>query len=591
MDSLVGESCLTGKHSRDSNSSSPLVPELSIRMSPPHTEESNEVAKINSPKNTVFPLSVGDIPGPGFNNPVVNVMSPKCLMSQRSNSNTNKMSSLSPSRKRRASDEAVQKRKEDSLNLGEDTMDTTDEGFSSMNSSNNRSFDKESTEMKEDDRRSSDKSVGETNGMSEKETQVVIDSDAGDTGKNISSKIKAEVSSQIDRDREAASGLTGFVTLAARNGDSFQGGLALPSILSHHQNTPLNSCFPGSDGNWYQIISAGVPPVLTSQHLADNSKHTTTTTTTTTSKTSTTTTAGNSAFSFQTCNATSATTTNTTNSTNGAPITTPITTADPLLSFLQQYSAGSTDTPAPLPAIHLPLNLASTCGPPHTPRYIYATNPRTGQLLVLSSVGDLTGPQALQHHHQLQLQQQVMQAQQQQTNIQEKGTWKKPLGDNQQQNTLPTVSNGIAGKPAAKPGSLINQLLQNKLPCNINLKGVASQDENMPPVAAARELLALSSPARTQPLKQGGVPPPPLFNSSSDLPGEEPVRENHNMKERRRRARIKDACDLMRQLVPGMSDKTDKATVFEFSARYIHFLKNFVGTHHDKDFLIKYSPY
>ena len=48
------------------------------------------------------------------------------------------------------------------------------------------------------------------------------------------------------------------------------------------------------------------------------------------------------------------------------------------------------------------------------------------------------------------------------------------------------------------------------------------------------------------------------------------------------RARIKDACDLMRQLVPGMSEKTDKATVFEFSARYIHFLKGFVGTHHDK---------
>ena len=48
------------------------------------------------------------------------------------------------------------------------------------------------------------------------------------------------------------------------------------------------------------------------------------------------------------------------------------------------------------------------------------------------------------------------------------------------------------------------------------------------------------------------------------------------------RARIKEACDLMRQLVPGMSDKTDKATVFEFGARYIHFLKSFIGTEHDK---------
>ncbi|XP_033752114.1 uncharacterized protein LOC117335938 [Pecten maximus] len=77
-----------------------------------------------------------------------------------------------------------------------------------------------------------------------------------------------------------------------------------------------------------------------------------------------------------------------------------------------------------------------------------------------------------------------------------------------------------------------------------------------------------------------------LFNNT----GEE-SREQHNMKERRRRLRIKDACDVMRKLVPGMSDKTDKATVFEFGARYIHFLKGFIGNKHDKEFLIKYSPY
>ncbi|BFZ03938.1 hypothetical protein BsWGS_06977 [Bradybaena similaris] len=70
-----------------------------------------------------------------------------------------------------------------------------------------------------------------------------------------------------------------------------------------------------------------------------------------------------------------------------------------------------------------------------------------------------------------------------------------------------------------------------------------------------------------------------------------PIRESHNLKERRRRARIKDACNLMRQLVPGMSHRTDKATVFEFSARYIHFLKSFVGSNKDKEFLVKYSPY
>ncbi|WAR02957.1 MCM8-like protein [Mya arenaria] len=60
------------------------------------------------------------------------------------------------------------------------------------------------------------------------------------------------------------------------------------------------------------------------------------------------------------------------------------------------------------------------------------------------------------------------------------------------------------------------------------------------------------------------------------------VREQHNQKERRRRARIKEACNLLRQLVPGMSDKTDKATVFEFAARYVHFLKAHTGAQYDK---------
>ena len=48
------------------------------------------------------------------------------------------------------------------------------------------------------------------------------------------------------------------------------------------------------------------------------------------------------------------------------------------------------------------------------------------------------------------------------------------------------------------------------------------------------------------------------------------------------RARIKEACNLLRQLVPGMSDKTDKATVFEFAARYVHFLKSHTGAQYDK---------
>lgn len=54
------------------------------------------------------------------------------------------------------------------------------------------------------------------------------------------------------------------------------------------------------------------------------------------------------------------------------------------------------------------------------------------------------------------------------------------------------------------------------------------------------------------------------------------------------RARIKEACNLLRQLVPGMSEKTDKATVFEFAARYVHFLKSHTGAQHDK--VISYIP-
>lgn len=34
--------------------------------------------------------------------------------------------------------------------------------------------------------------------------------------------------------------------------------------------------------------------------------------------------------------------------------------------------------------------------------------------------------------------------------------------------------------------------------------------------------------------------------------------------------------------MPGMSDKTDKATVFEFAARYVHFLKAHTGAQYDK---------
>lgn len=54
----------------------------------------------------------------------------------------------------------------------------------------------------------------------------------------------------IQTDRGAAcAALAGYVTLTARNGDSMMHGV-LPSVIPHH-GAALNSCFPGSDGNWW----------------------------------------------------------------------------------------------------------------------------------------------------------------------------------------------------------------------------------------------------------------------------------------------------------------------------------------------------
>ena len=34
------------------------------------------------------------------------------------------------------------------------------------------------------------------------------------------------------------------------------------------------------------------------------------------------------------------------------------------------------------------------------------------------------------------------------------------------------------------------------------------------------------------------------------------------------------SCDRLRTLIPGMTEKTDKATVFEFAAHYIAYLRS-----------------
>lgn len=46
-------------------------------------------------------------------------------------------------------------------------------------------------------------------------------------------------------------------------------------------------------------------------------------------------------------------------------------------------------------------------------------------------------------------------------------------------------------------------------------------------------------------------------------------RESHNNIERRRRLRIKQCCDVLRTLVPGLSGKTDKASVLEQTVEFV----------------------
>lgn len=50
------------------------------------------------------------------------------------------------------------------------------------------------------------------------------------------------------------------------------------------------------------------------------------------------------------------------------------------------------------------------------------------------------------------------------------------------------------------------------------------------------------------------------------------AREMHNEIERKRRRRIKQCCDVLRRLVPGLHEKTDKATVLEHTVDFVDHL-------------------
>ncbi|XP_035205335.1 uncharacterized protein LOC118180339, partial [Stegodyphus dumicola] len=62
-------------------------------------------------------------------------------------------------------------------------------------------------------------------------------------------------------------------------------------------------------------------------------------------------------------------------------------------------------------------------------------------------------------------------------------------------------------------------------------------------------------------------------------------RECHNEKERKRRLRIKNACQCMMSLLPCVTEKTDNATIFEHAAHFVAFMRETVGNESDMEFL------
>lgn len=58
--------------------------------------------------------------------------------------------------------------------------------------------------------------------------------------------------------------------------------------------------------------------------------------------------------------------------------------------------------------------------------------------------------------------------------------------------------------------------------------------------------------------------------NQQDSPSAATNRELHNEIERKRRFRIKQCCDTLRILVPGVNDRTDKASVLEHTVKFVN---------------------
>ncbi|GAB1598706.1 putative mediator of RNA polymerase II transcription subunit 26 [Argonauta hians] len=154
------------------------------------------------------------------------------------------------------------------------------------------------------------------------------------------------------------------------------------------------------------------------------------------------------------------------------------------------------------------------------------------------------------------------------------------------------TGNQLVHTPISKGSHVIycHSMLSNGLPLQLkspsnSLNLNSSGEENNSPENLANPVTSFKSPNNSEDSMAS------YKTDQTNAKEDDPSRHQHNLNERKRRARITIACDLMRRLVPGLSDKTDKATVFEYAARYIYFLQSHVGTDYDRNFLVKYSPY
>ncbi|KAL3184904.1 hypothetical protein MRX96_030795 [Rhipicephalus microplus] len=72
-------------------------------------------------------------------------------------------------------------------------------------------------------------------------------------------------------------------------------------------------------------------------------------------------------------------------------------------------------------------------------------------------------------------------------------------------------------------------------------------------------------------------------------------REKQRESDRKRKARIRNACQTLQSLVPGLSEKTDQATVLESTVEYVRHLHSHLKVKHQtsiaKKFVKKFKLY